>query len=164
MKKNLRIVSAAAAALLAVAPVAATVVPAASTVSAAENTTTSVVTNKNDAWLFTKNSKGEWEVAAKGSNLLNKNTQLTVSTKLAPMTLATAKKLGLDWAKDGLSLYQITEGTFKGAYVLTGDVNKLNSTTTPAKPADTLSDKINAGSSSVFYANTNTVVNISAVT
>ena len=35
MKKNLRIVSAAAAALLAVAPVAATVVPAASTVSAA---------------------------------------------------------------------------------------------------------------------------------
>ena len=39
MKKNLRIVSAAAAALLAVAPVAATVVPAASTVSAAENTT-----------------------------------------------------------------------------------------------------------------------------
>ena len=40
MKKNLRIVSAAAAALLAVAPVAATVVPAASTVSAA-------VKNKN---------------------------------------------------------------------------------------------------------------------
>ena len=39
MKKNLRIVSAAAAALLAVAPVAATVAPAASTVSAAENTT-----------------------------------------------------------------------------------------------------------------------------
>ena len=36
MKKNLRIVSAAAAALLAVAPVAATVVPAASTVQAAE--------------------------------------------------------------------------------------------------------------------------------
>ena len=38
MKKNLRIVSAAAAALLAVAPVAATVAPAASTVSAAEQT------------------------------------------------------------------------------------------------------------------------------
>ena len=59
MKKNLRIVSAAAAALLSVAPVAATVV---STVSASAQTTPvtkvqnglnyDAVVNKNDAWVF----------------------------------------------------------------------------------------------------------------
>ncbi|ADQ58201.1 hypothetical protein LA2_01020 [Lactobacillus amylovorus GRL 1112] len=78
------------------------------------------------------------------------------------MTEAEAKSVELGWAKGGLSLYQITSGKYAGNYVLTGDAQVLTSTT-PAKPADTSSDKINAGSSSVFYANTNTVVNISAV-
>ena len=162
MKKNLRIVSAAAAALLAVAPVAATVVPAASTtVSAASDTTKNIRLSNKDAWLFSKNGN-KWSVASKGASDLNDSTEFTVSAKLTPMTEAEAKSVGLDWAKGGLNLYQITSGKYAGNYVLTGDAQVLTSTT-PAKPATTSSDKINAGSSSVFYANTNTVVNISAV-
>ncbi|CCI86535.1 SLAP domain-containing protein [Lactobacillus gigeriorum] len=163
MKKNLRIVSAAAAALLAVAPVAATtVVPAASTVvSAASDTTQNIRLKNGAAWLFSKNGN-EWSIASKGASDLKVNTEFTVSTKLTPMTEAEAKSVGLDWAKGGLSLYQITSGKYAGNYVLTGDAEVLTSTT-QAKPATTSSENINAGSSSVFYANTNTVVNISAV-
>lgn len=58
MKKNLRIVSAAAAALLAVAPVATTVVPAASTVSAADMNNKPAATNQDVNTTFTINANG----------------------------------------------------------------------------------------------------------
>ena len=155
MKKNLRIVSAAAAALLAVAPVAATTV---APVSAAS--TTNTVTN----------------------TYLNKGAKVTLTA-----ALNTAKD-----AKDVMKVPSTDVPDKAGYAVPKGtEVEVVNATTTenvivkytgsdkkthyavlnqsalvaqvPTKPATTSSDKINAGSSSVFYAETNTVVNISAV-
>ena len=142
MKKNLRIVSAAAAALLAVAPVAATVVPAASTVSAA-------VKNVVAGDVVTVDANLNGKLAANGAKAyVPKGVKATVVK--ADKTNATVR-----YTANGKSYTVI---------VPTADLLK-NSTkeATSTKPATTSSDKINAGSSSVFYANTNTVVNISAV-
>ena len=142
MKKNLRIVSAAAAALLAVAPVAATVVPAASTVSAA-------VKNVVAGDVVTVDANLTGKLAANGAKAyVPKGVKATVVK--ADKTNATVR-----YTANGKSYTVI---------VPTADLLK-NSTkeATSTKPATTSSDKINAGSSSVFYANTNTVVNISAV-
>ena len=229
MKKNLRIVSAAAAALLAVAPVAATAVVSAptSTVQAAE-TTLNVKTTKEYAQLYTFNkTTGQFE-AIGGGLIKGKGTELKVSSKRYnghyvitdgtnkgkfvnqgdikeftkveagnSYTINSGKELvpynpttGNEHRSEGLvsgtvkvvSIQDGKDGKYakldNGKYVKVSDLednsvaaNSNSSTTKPStkpstpstKPATTSSDKINAGSSSVFYAETNTVVNISAV-
>ena len=148
MKKNLRIVSAAAA-LLAVAPVAASAV---STVSAAP--TTDVDTNTNNLvyhaqinsanpWLLSKSNDGSWHVLTKevqstndkGQNYYNSFEVKRSSDKISGHTLY---NLGFDWAKTGTdpktgqvtyvaarSVYQIQSGKYAGAYILSSDVRDL---------------------------------------
>ena len=218
MKKNLRIVSAAAAALLAVAPVAATAVPAASTVSAAENTTyDSKLGNLNQEPYWRNNSIGLGHVgyknytevdAVKAAIEAQVKKQLAGNSGDIKLTWGptgtvdlTKKSYGLSFkvSRTGVNMkrnYAAVKFNGKGSQYLTwtksgklvdataayadepvefdvtvnGNATESTpSTTTPVakpdttKPADTSSDKINAGSSSVFYANANTVVNISAV-
>lgn len=124
MKKNLRIVSAAAAALLAVAPVAATAVVSAptSTVQAAETTLT-VKTSKEYSQLYTYNKDTHKFEAGHGALIEGKGTELKVSIKRY---------------RDGSNYvyYAITDGTNKGKFVRQGDLQEVPAAkpTTPAKP------------------------------
>ena len=130
MKKNLRIVSAAAAALLAVAPVAATAV---STVSASAQTTPvtkvqnglnyDAVVNKNDAWVFTRDENGDWHHPENAT--LAEKAKIQVTNSDVTMTKFWANKLGLDWAKGNVNLYKIVSGEYAGSYILQSDVHVL---------------------------------------
>ena len=131
MKKNLRIVSAAAAALLAVAPVAASAV---STVSASAQTTPvtkvqnglnyDAVVNKNNAWVFTRDENGDWHHPSNA--ILNEKDKIQVTNSDVTMTKFWANKLGLDWAKKGnVNLYKIVSGEYAGSYILQSDVHVL---------------------------------------
>ena len=132
MKKNLRIVSAAAAALLAVAPVAATVVPAA-TAQASHLTSTDTKVqnglnydaevNKNDARVFTRDENGDWRHATDAK--LQANAKIQVTNADVTMTEFWAKKLGLSWAKGNVNLYKIVSGDYAGSYILQSDVKVL---------------------------------------
>ena len=145
MKKNLRIVSAAAAALLAVAPVAASAV---STVSAAP--TTDVDTNTNglvytgqvnsaNPWLLSKDNNGTWHVLTKKAQSTNDKDKDTYIGKNVEVKRGSEKvsghvlyDLGFTWAKqaDGKyveprSVYQIQNGKYAGAYILSSDIANL---------------------------------------
>ena len=152
MKKNLRIVSAAAAALLAVAPVAATAVPAASTVQAAS--TQQVTTNKNKVYVF-KNVNGTLKSTLEN---VDQNTSFTVSTTVTHFSYNDLHTL-FNWVgANGADAYEITAGPLKGNYILTSDANPATPATKPST-----SDKINAGNTSVFDNAANLAVNITAV-
>ena len=151
MKKNLRIVSAAAA-LLAVAPVAATAVVSAptSTVQAAKPTT-SENTNKNlvpgtkvtlgvDTKAYAANADGVF------SNSVNLKHGL--------------KGTIVEWGNTGANPDNWVAVNFNGT-VYHVDPKALNIVTNT--PSDAGSTSINAGSSSIFRADANTAVNISAV-
>ena len=142
MKKNLRIVSAAAAALLAVAPVAATVAPAASTVSAA-------VKNVVAGDVVTVDANLTGKLAANGAKAyVPKGVKATVVK--ADSHNATVK-------------YTSNKKSYT-VIVPTADLLK-NSTKEATKPAvkDNGATSINAGASSIFRADANTAVNLTAV-
>ncbi|MBL1072560.1 hypothetical protein, partial [Lactobacillus kitasatonis] len=183
------IVSAAAAALLAVAPVAATVAPAASTTVSAET----VQYGNQIGALNTDGNLGTIDVKDPNASSVETNIQNQVKKQLGlddavltnfqvtksgntytatfGVSSASAKKgnwwqdvkvngkvvNGLQWRKD-----QATKST--GDLYTTAGLAKysvvLNKTTTPS---DTASPSIDAGSSSIFDQDANTVVNISAV-
>ena len=147
MKKNLRIVSAAAAALLAVAPVAATAVVSAptSTVQAAE-TTLNVKTSKEYAQLYTFDKTANEFKAVRGGLISGKGTELKVSSKRVK------------------GYYVITDGPNKGKFVKQGDLQEVPAAkpSTPAVKDEGLTS-INAGASSIFRADANTAVNLTAV-
>ena len=160
MKKNLRIVSAAAAALLAVAPVAATAV-----VSAPTATVSAAVKNVK---------KGDKVVAT--SNI--QAGILTNSGNYNHVTIPSGTKLTVVSANKTNVVVSVPKGTILGGVSgeVTGDtditvetatllrnVDSQSVSTTPAKPADSASTSLNAGSSSIFNADANTTVNISAV-
>lgn len=122
MKKNLRIVSAAAAALLAVAPVAATAVVSAptSTVQAAE-TTLNVKTAKEYAQLYTFNKNTGKFDALGGEFVKGKGTTLEVSSKRYT------------------GYYVITDGPNKGKFVKQGDLQEVPA----AKPVESTQTSVN---------------------
>ena len=160
MKKNLRIVSAAAA-LLAVAPVAATVVVSAPTVSAAVKNV-----KKGDKVVATSNIQAGI---------------LTNSGNYNHVTIPSGTKLTVVSANKTNVVVSVPKGTILGGVSgeVTGDtditvetatllrnVDSQSVSTTPSTPAkDTASDKINAGndSQSIYDVDANTNVNISAV-
>ena len=191
MKKNLRIVSVAAAALLAVAPVAATVVPAASTtVSAATSngfvtgnvevkngkvslgslsynggTSTATLTdqlNKAVVKLF-----GSSQVSVTNVNYDSASKQVTFEV-VAPRNWNDGNINLNNVQLNGAKWFNATDGN--KTTVKTDDANKtvvsFSATvlaSEAAKPGDSASTQLNAGSSSIFNADANTTVNISAV-
>ena len=147
MKKNLRIVSVAAAALLAVAPVAATVVPATSTVSAA-------VKNVVAGDVVTVDANLTGKLAANGAKAyVPKGVKATVVK--ADKTNATVR-----YTANGKS-YTVIVPT---ADLLKNSTKEATSTK-PSTPAvnDNGATSINAGASSIFRADANTAVNLTAV-
>ena len=163
MKKNLRIVSVAAAALLAVAPVAATVVPAASTVSAASDTDlapkdTKVVTTEGNVYLYTIED-GKYVPTMVNSEVLSlaKGTQLSVNGKKIKKTIYGPKDAHSqrpNWGEQ--ELYPVSYNN-QTLYVAARQIAKAT------KPADTSSPNFNFGNDSVFNADANVAVNITAV-
>ena len=153
MKKNLRIVSAAAAALLAVAPVAATVVPAASTTVNAEIT-------------------GQPEVGKsyKTTAQINVNKELTDKVKVPNAVKYTGIQGQLQvysMGKDNVTVtfefnnqlhYAVIS---KDALIKNSNEIKGTQATKPAKPS--ASENITNNSSTVFDADANVAVNLSAV-
>ena len=148
MKKNLRIVSAAAAALLAVAPVAATAVPAASTV-------VSAATYDQVKKTGTKVSVGV------------DTTAYTANAEDGKYTNSVALKPG---QKGEVVAWPAKAGSNSGNWVAvkigntiyTVDPKALNVTPADDK-SGAASENINAGSTSIFNADGNTAVNITAV-
>ena len=165
MKKNLRIVSAAAAALLAVAPVAATVVPAASTVSAASDTDlapkdTKVVTTEDNVYLYTIED-GKYVPTMVNSEVLSlaKGTQLSVNGKKIKKTIygpKDAQGQRPNWGEQ--ELYPVSYNN-QTLYVA---ARQIDEATKPATKPST-SESINAGKDSVFDNAANLAVNITAV-
>ena len=188
MKKNLRIVSAAAAALLAVAPVAATVAPAASTtVSAAElsaaqkanmeaalknvkvTTAKGVSMDKYVTVTADYNKTVNGQVAFKSISVTLKSNASNL--KNATVKLTGVKNLTPNQVKNGVQ-FKAVNGKYVAEFDAAEDVPflvNLNSTSnpskpsTPAKPADNGATSINAGASSIFRADANTAVNLTAV-
>ena len=143
MKKNLRIVSAAAAALLAVAPVAATVAPAASTVSAAVS---SVKPNEN--LVATKNISATYRGNAYTIKKGDKLVVIKTSAHNGSVVKVNSK-------------YTVT---IANTADLLGGVNAATAAK-PSTPAvnDNGATSSNAGASSIFRADANTAVNLTAV-
>ena len=153
MKKNLRIVSAAAAALLAVAPVAATVVPAASTTVSAANT---LGFKKGDK--ITLNADVKATYTSKGHKYdytIKKGTEVTV------VTTPGANGVTVNNGKTNLEIDGDAYKTLVKNFTLVQNPAKPS---TPAKPSDNgSSTSVNAGASSIFRADANTAVNLTAV-
>ena len=161
MKKNLRIVSAAAA-LLAVAPVAATAIATpATTVFAdggASNKTTTVYAAKNAPFYVVKTEATSTEKAT--FTHVGVKEAATVGQKITVMGDPVVSKGGQVYRKTNL-----VSADNKPLYVLVDNVSATEPAkpSTPAKPADNGSENINAGSSSIYDADANTAVNVSAV-
>ena len=189
MKKNLRIVSAAAAALLAVAPVAATVVPATSTVQAADLTAAQkanmeaalknvhVTTAKGASMDKYVKVTGAYKQTLKDGQVAFKSISVELlpnfvnQLKNATVKLTGVKSLIPYQAKDGLK-FKEDHGKYIAKFDAQADNNPLlvsltntsnpSKPSTPAKPADTSSTKILNGTS-VFHADANTTVTLNAV-
>ena len=179
MKKNLRIVSAAAAALLAVAPVAATAVVSAASTTVSAATNTSVIDAGHNGLFVNKIT------LAKNADLGANSISQFIQGQLGN-TVVTAPAESVTVAKDGKSATFNIKGTPKSdvpaALVQAGYNEKFNENglatygqdktvatftvnAEAAKPADTSSEHINAGndSQSIYDVDANTNVNISAV-
>ena len=191
MKKNLRIVSVAAAALLAVAPVAATAVPAASTtVSAATNNgfvTGNVEVKNGKVSLGSLSYNGDTSTATLTDQLNKAVVKLFGSSQVSVTNVnydSASKQVTFEvvaprnWNNGNINLnnvqlngakwFDATDGN--KTTVKTDDANKtvvsFSATvlaSEAAKPGDSASTQLNAGSSSIFNADANTTVNISAV-
>ena len=164
MKKNLRIVSAAAAALLAVAPVAATVAPAASTiVSADANTETKTFLKKGADVTLTntlntaKDAEGmvsegtyDWHARYDWAG-----TAIAKGTKVKVVNATRTENVVVSY----------TGSDKKTHYAVLNQSALLQMVTTDDKSDDTSSEKINAGNfeSSIFDPDANTSVTINAV-
>ena len=161
MKKNLRIVSAAAAALLAVAPVAATAVVSAptATVSAAVKKGDKVVATSNiEAGILTNSGNYNHVTIPSGTKLT------VVSANKTNVVVSVPKGTILGGVSGEVT--GDTDITVETATLLRNVDSQSVSTTpsTPAKPADNgSSTSVNAGASSIFRADANTAVNLTAV-
>ena len=191
MKKNLRIVSAAAAALLAVAPVAAATVAPATYVSAATadsfatgnvkvnngkvslgslsyagDTTTTTLTDKLNSAV--QKLLGSNQVSVTNVKYDSASKQVTFEV-VAPrnwndgkINLNNVELSGAQWTNsttDGNKTTATTNDSDKTVLSFSATVLATSAT----KPGDSASTSLNAGSSTVFNANANTTVTISAV-
>ena len=158
MKKNLRIVSAAAAALLAVAPVAATVVSAPVSAAPTTNTVTNTYLNKGAKVTLTaalNTAKAASDVMTVPSTDVSDRQGYAVpkGTEVEVVNATTTENVIVKYTgSDKKTHYAVLNQSALVAQV-------------PAKPATkpSTSDKINAGNTSVFDNAANLAVNITAV-
>ena len=159
MKKNLRIVSAAAAALLAVAPVAATAMPVNAADAPTETVTNTYLKKDAEVTLTSALNTAKWasDVMTVPEHAVDDPAGVAVpkGTKVTVVKKSDTENV----------LVKYTGSNNKTHYaVLNQSALVAQVPAKPAtKPADNGATSINAGASSIFRADANTAVNLTAV-